>query len=321
MPKKQTFWKAKRMSAERIIRLGTRGSALARWQTDYVAGLLQAAHPGLRVEIQVISTQGDRVLDKPLPLVGGKGIFTAELEMALRSGQIDYAVHSLKDLPTEPPNGLSIGAIPLRANPADVLVSHSSFSLKNLPMGATVGTSSRRRSAQLLHIRPDLRTLDIRGNVDTRVRKALDADGDYDAILLAYAGLERLGKLDSITDRLRFEDMLPAPGQGALAIQCRDETESLDLLTPIQHAETTACVNAERAFLAGLGGGCSLPIAAYAEIDGDRLLLRGRVNSPEGRQQIDVRADGSISAALNIGYQLAQQALAEGAAALLESQP
>ena len=307
------------MSSDRIIRLGTRGSALARWQTDHVAALLQAAHPGLSVEVEVITTQGDRVLDKPLPNIGGKGVFTAELEAALRSGQIDYAVHSLKDLPTESPNGLTIGAIPLRADPADVLVSRESFSLKNLPMGAAVGTSSRRRAAQLLHLRPDLRLLDIRGNVDTRIRKALDGAGDYDAILLAYAGLERLGKLDAVTERLSFEEMMPAPGQGALAIQCRDEAESVNLLATIQHEATTACVNAERAFLAGLGGGCSLPIAAYAEIKEDGLLLRGRVNSPDGRQQIDVRGEGSISAALEIGDQLAQDALDKGAAALLES--
>jgi len=304
---------------ERIIRLGTRGSALARWQTDHVVALLQAAHSGLRVETEVITTQGDRILDKPLPLVGGKGVFTAELEAALRSGQIDYAVHSLKDLPTEPPDGLIIGAIPLRADPADVLVSRESFSLKNLPMGASVGTSSSRRAAQLLHLRPDLHLLDIRGNVDTRIRKALDGTGDYDAILLAYAGLERLGKLDVITQRLSFDNMLPAPGQGALAIQCRDEAESLDLLAPIQHAETAVCVNAERAFLAGLGGGCSLPIAAYAEIADGGLLLRGRVNSPDGKQQIDVKAEGSISQAQAIGALLAQKALTEGAAALLES--
>ncbi|MEO8395141.1 MAG: hydroxymethylbilane synthase [Chloroflexota bacterium] len=307
------------MPSERTVRLGTRGSALARWQTDHVAGLLQAAHPGLRVEIEVITTQGDRVLDKPLPLMGGKGVFTAELEAALRGGQIDYAVHSLKDLPTEPPDGLTIGAIPLRANAADVLISRASFSLRNLPMGASVGTSSRRRAAQLLHLRPDLHLLDIRGNVDTRVRKALDEAGEYDAILLAYAGLERLGKLDAVSERLSFNDMLPAPGQGALAIQCRNEAESLDLLAALQHEATAACVNAERAFLAGLGGGCSLPIAAYAEINDDRLRLRGRINSPDGKGQIDVKAEGSISAALKIGYQLAQEALADGAAALLES--
>lgn len=305
---------------ERIIRLGTRGSALARWQTDHVAALLRAAHPGLHIEIEVITTQGDRVLDKPLPLVGGKGVFTAELEMALRSGQIDYAVHSLKDLPTESPDGLCIGATPRRADPADVLISRERYSLKNLPMGAAVGTSSRRRTAQLLHLRPDLHVLDIRGNVDTRVRKALDSNGEYDAIVLAYAGLERLNKLDAITQRLSFEEMLPASGQGALAIQCRDEAESLDLLTPIQHAETANCVKAERAFLAGLGGGCSLPIAAYAEINDGGLLLRGRVNSPDGTQQIDVSLIGnSADTPEFIGSELAQDALQRGAVKLLES--
>jgi hydroxymethylbilane synthase len=305
------------MSAERMVRIGTRGSALARWQTDYVASLLQTAHPGLRVEVVVITTQGDRVQDKPLPLIAGKGVFTLELETALRGGEIDFAVHSLKDLPTEPPDGLPLGAIPARADAADVLVSGAGYTLATLPQGAAVGTSSRRRAAQLLHQRPHLRTLDIRGNVDTRLRKA--SAGDYDAILLAYAGLERLGRLDAVTERLSLDEMLPAPGQGALAVQCRDEAASLDLLAPIRHAPTTAAVTAERAFLAGLGGGCSLPIAAYAEIEGDDLFLRGRVNSLDGVQQIDVDISGAPDQAETLGYQLADLALAQGASALLES--
>ncbi len=305
------------MSAEKTVRIGTRGSALARWQTDHVAALLQTAHPDLRVEVEIITTQGDRVIDKPLAQVGGKGVFTAELEAALRSGAIDFAVHSLKDLPTESPDGLPIGAIPTRANPADVLVSRDGLTLATLPQGARVGTSSRRRAAQLLHLRPDLQILDIRGNVDTRIRKALD--GGYDAILLAFAGLERLGRLEAISQQLSLDDMLPAPGQGALAVQCRDETASLDLLAPIRHAVTTSAVTAERAFLAGLGGGCSLPIAAYAEVDDATLHLRGRVNSPDGKQQIDVMLTGQVDQAETLGYALADQALAQGAAALLES--
>jgi hydroxymethylbilane synthase len=305
------------MTDERTIRIGTRGSALARWQAGHVAGLLQAAHPDLRVEIVILTTQGDRVLDQPLPLVGGKGVFTAELEAALHARQIDFAVHSLKDLPTETPDGLVIGAVPLRADPADALVSAAGHTVTTLPDGAAVGTSSRRRAAQLLHLRPDLRILDIRGNVDTRLRKAFA--GEYDAILLACAGLERLGRLDAVTERLTLAQMLPAPGQGALGVQCRDDAESLGLLAPIRHAPTTTAVTAERAFLAGLGGGCSLPIAAYADVDETALFLRGRVNSPDGAQQIDVDISGSSAHPEMLGYQLADLALGKGAAALLES--
>ena len=306
------------MAAERTIRLGTRGSALARWQTDHIAMLLQTAHPGLSIEVVVIGTHGDRVLDTPLPLLGGKGVFTAELEAALRSSVIDFAVHSLKDLPTETPEGLVVGAIPARADAADALVSGAGYTLATLPAGASVGTSSRRRAAQLLHLRPDLHALDIRGNVDTRLRKAFN--GEYDAILLACAGLERLGRLDAVTQRLSLEEMLPAPGQGALAVQCRDEAAALELLAPISHAATTAAVRAERAFLAGLGGGCALPIAAYAEIVGGELVLRGRVSSRDGAEQIDAGIGGRPEEAETLGCRLADEALARVAAALLETE-
>ncbi len=307
----------------KAVRLGTRGSKLARWQSEYVLKLLQAAWPDLRAEIQVITTHGDRVIDKPLPLVGGKGLFTAELESALRSGAIDLAVHSLKDLPTDTPDGLSIGAIPARANPADVLLSRDGHKLETLPDGAAVGTSSRRRAAQLLHWRPDLRLTDIRGNVDTRIRKALDPNGVYDAIVLAYAGLERLGRLDVAAQVLSFDLMLPAPGQGALAVQCRDEAASCDLLAPLHHTETAVAVTAERAFLAGLGGGCAVPVAGYAVQDeSGGMLLRGRVSAVDGSAQVDVSttiAEISVEAAYRAGIELAQTALAQGAAAILEA--
>ncbi len=304
--------------SDRTIRIGTRGSALARWQTEHIAGLLRAAYADLQIEITVIMTQGDRVLDQPLPLVGGKGLFTAELEAALRSGEIDCAVHSLKDLPTEPTDGLIVGAIPDRADPRDALISRARFTLATLPQGAAVGTSSRRRAAQVLHSRPDLQMLDIRGNVDTRVRKALNPEGAYDAILLAYAGLDRLGKADVISEQLSFDAVLPAPGQGALAVQCRDN-ESRDLLTLITHAPSATAVSAERAFLGALGSGCSLPVAAYAEIEDRKLHLRGRINSLSGAEQIDVEMIGGIDEAEAIGRELAQKALAQGAARLLES--
>lgn len=307
-------------SSPEIVKLGTRGSALARWQTDHISQLLQNAWPGLETHIQVITTRGDRVLDTALPNIGGKGVFTQELENALLEGNIDLAVHSLKDLPTENPKGLTLGAIPQRATPHDVLISKQGYTLKTLPKGAVIGTSSRRRAAQLLHQRPDLHMLDIRGNVDTRVHKALDPNGAYDAIILASAGLERLGQSHVISEILSLEDMLPAPGQGALAVQCRDEQESRSWLAPINHTATEIAVTAERAFLSGLGGGCALPIAAYAVVENERLHLRGRVTAPDGNTQIDVHLDGpvKIEAARAMGRELAQMALGKGAAALLD---
>jgi hydroxymethylbilane synthase len=282
---------------------------------------LQNAWPGVEIRIQVIMTRGDQTLDQPLPLIGGKGLFTAELEAALKRREIDFAVHSLKDLPTENPDGLTIGAIPERANPGDALISRGGHQLATLPQAATVGTSSRRRAAQLLHRRPDLRIIDIRGNVDTRLRKALEPKGSYDAIVLALAGLERLGQSQVIAERLGLSDMLPAPGQGALAVQCRDEAESLKWLTPLNHAATAVAVTAERAFLAGLGGGCSLPVAAYAKIEGGKLILRGRVTAVDGSQQIDASLQGvaDMLPARQLGADLAQMALDEGVARLLES--
>jgi len=299
------------------IRLGSRKSQLALWQTHHIRDLLQAAWPGLEVEIQIISTTGDQVLDTPLPLLGGKGVFTAELEAALREGDIDAAVHSLKDLPTESPPGLTVGATPHRARPDDVLISRNGYQLDTLPPGATIGTSSRRRAAQLLHLRPDLMMVDIRGNVPTRIDKGLAEDSPYDAIVLAYAGLERLGLLEATSQVLPMDQMLPSPGQGALGIQCRDEAESLALLTPLNDISTNAAVTAERTFLSGLGGGCAMPIAAYATEEAGHLRLTGRVSSPDGQSQIDVQGDGLLEEARILGNRLAQEALAQGAALLL----
>lgn len=299
------------------LRLGTRGSQLARWQTSYVAKLLQAAWPDLRIAMEVITTKGDRTLDTPLPLIGGKGLFTLELEDALRSGAIDVAVHSLKDLPTETPDGLCLGAIPARANPADVLVSREGHTLARLPEGAAIGTSSKRRAAQLLYRRPDLRIIDIRGNVDTRIRKAQDPNGPYDATVLAYAGLERMGWLNAVSEVLPDDLMLPAPGQGALGVQCRDEAAMCELLRPIQDTVTAAAVIAERAFLAKLGGGCATPVAALATIEGSVLSLAGRVTSIDGTKQVDVAARGDVDQPNALGVAAAQEALEEGAWALI----
>lgn len=311
-----------------LARLGTRGSVLARRQTQYVGHLLQDAYPNLAVEMEIIQTTGDEILDTPLPQIGGKGVFTAELEAALRQKSIDLAVHSLKDLPTEWPRGLAIGAVPQRAAPADVLVSRQGYTLETLPEGAVVGTSSQRRKAQLLYRRPDLRIIDARGNITTRMRKALQAGSAYDAVALAQAGLERLGCSEAISQVLPFEQMLPAPGQGALGIQCRAEMVWLDLLAPLKHWETLLAVEAERAFLQGLGGGCSMPIASYAHLEDGALHLSGRVCSPDGRAQItldttvvlphDLESDEALTTVRQTGLDLARAALEQGAMMLLE---
>jgi hydroxymethylbilane synthase len=307
------------------LTFGTRGSALARWQTDWVIGRLRAAWPHLNCRIRLFTTSGDRVTEKPLPEFGGRGVFTEELENALRTGEIDVAVHSLKDLPIEDMPGLALGAIGERADARDVLISRGHQTLAALPHGARVGTCSLRRSAQALALRPDLTLAPLRGNVDTRVRKALN--GDYDAIVLAAAGVTRLGLAEHIAEYFPYETMLPAPGQGALVVQCRaDEAATLQLLAPIDHPDTRAAVTAERAFLKALGGGCSAPVAAYAflpsavgafhERGGGAIVMNGLVASPDGRRLIRVAGQGADPVAL--ADKLAQQAFVQGAGALLQ---
>jgi hydroxymethylbilane synthase len=300
--------------------LGSRGSDLALWQTGHVRDLLLEAWPGLAVVVETYSTKGDQILNKPLPELGGKGLFTAELESALRQGAIDAAVHSLKDLPVDPPPGLIVGAIPHRENPADVLISRNGYTMESLPIGAIVGTSSRRRAAQIKNQRPDIHTADIRGNVPTRIRKAFDPDGPYEAIILAYAGLKRLGRMDAVSQILPVDSFLPAPGQGALGVQCRDEDISRTMLLPLNSFSSQVAVVAERAFLSGLGGGCALPIAAYADLDGKQLALRGRITSPDGTRQLDLVSQGSPEEAFQLGADLALEALERGAAELLETE-
>ena len=293
------------------LTFATRPSALARWQTQWVARALESAHPGLTCHEEIITTRGDKVLDKPLPEIGGKGLFTQELEAALLSGRVDAAVHSLKDLPTEMPAGLTVGAVPPRAEVRDALVSARGYTLETLPQGAVVGTSSLRRAAQLLAARPDLQIRPLRGNVDTRVRKALE--GQYDAVVLAGAGLVRLGLTEHISQWLPLEVMLPAPGQGALAVQCRaDDKATLSLLAAIDDPATRAAVEAERAFLSALGGGCAVPVAAYAEpLPDGKMHLRGFVGSPTGQGFWRGEAVGAEPHAL--GQALAARAVGEGA--------
>ncbi len=303
-----------KIPTSRTITLGSRPSKLARWQTDHILDLLKSAWPNLTYQMVTLVTEGDKTLDRPLPEIGGKGVFTAELEAALRSGQIDLAVHSLKDLPIQTAPGLCIGAVSRRADAHDVLISANGLALAKLPYGARVGTSSLRRQVQLKAARPDLVILPLRGNVDTRIRKALQ--GDYDAILLAAAGIERLGLEEYVTEYLPFEVVLPAPGQGALAVQCREADADLrDLLQTIHDPATERAVSAERAFLAGLGGGCSAPVAAYAREVDDRLAIDGLVASPDNQKVIRVSAAGYDPAAL--GRQLARQALEQGAGDML----
>jgi len=303
----------------------TRPSALARWQTGYVMQRLESARQDVTCQEEVIVTRGDKVLDKPLPIIGGKGLFTAELEEALRAGRVQAAVHSLKDLPTEMPNGLTIGGIPKRAEARDVLVSKGGFNLDSLPAAAVVGTSSLRRAAQILAQRPDLRIESIRGNVETRLRKLME--DQYDAVVFAAAGLLRLGldaKVGHLMQYLPLSVMLPAPGQGALAIQCRaDDKETLRLLAAIHDEATALAVTAERAFLSALGGGCSVPVGPYANaaVHGGRwtVSLTGLVAAPDGSNMIRLYGEGGDAEAL--GQRLAKDALAQGAATLLTNDP
>jgi hydroxymethylbilane synthase len=295
--------------------LGTRTSNLARWQTARVIDLLQAAWPGLNCESRPFQTQGDKILDKPLPQIGGKGLFTAELERALIEGRIDLAVHSLKDLPTDDTPGLTIGAISDRADARDGLVARHGLTLATLPEGALVGTSSVRRQAQLLAHRPDLRVTSIRGNVETRLRKVL-ADHLYDATVLAAAGLERLGLTEHVTEWRDWETMLPAPGQGALAVQCRaQDSATLTLLAALDDAAVRTAVTAERTFLNVLESGCSAPVGALATVEGQTITMQALVAAPSGQHLIRVRGQGPDPQQL--GQMLAQQAMEQGAGHIL----
>lgn len=298
------------------LRFATRPSKLARWQTSTVIEALQSHWPNLQCEQIVMKTRGDVLLDRPLPEIGGKGLFTAELDDALRKGEIHAVVHSLKDLPIEQSAELVIGAIPRRGPAPDVLLNAKGLTLAELPSGRRVGTSSLRRQAQLLAYRSDLQVKPLRGNVDTRIRKMLA--GDYDAILLAAAGVTRLEMEEYVAEELPFEIMLPAPGQGALAVQCRrDDEDMLNYLAAIEHVETRRAVSAERAFLSALGGGCALPVGAYASVTNEQMEMQGIVISPGGQQQIRVSGRGEDPERL--GHEMAAEALAQGAVEVLNA--
>jgi hydroxymethylbilane synthase len=299
------------------IVIGTRASKLALWQAEYVASLIREIAPGAHVELKRIVTTGDKILDVPLAKIGGKGLFTKELENAMLAGEIDLAVHSLKDVPTELPDGLFLSAILERSDPFDAFVSNRFEDFSSLPEGACVGTSSLRRRAQLLRRRPDLRIEDLRGNIDTRLRK-LD-EGQYDAIVLAAAGLKRLGWGDRIAGTFDAKTCLPAVGQGVLAIESREGDEQISLLMQkLDHLPTRWTVTAERSFLAAVQGGCQVPVAVYGSLAEERLQLRALILSLDGKRFVDDCISGRPEEALEIGREMASRLMAAGGNEILQ---
>lgn len=299
------------------VKIATRKSQLALWQANWVKGELEARNPGVEVELVRIVTKGDKILDVPLAQVGGKGLFVKEIEDALLDGRADLAVHSMKDVPTELPCGLHLAAICEREDPRDAWFSRTGASLRDLPPGGRVGTSSLRRQTQLRALRPDLSFESLRGNVDTRLRKL--EEGRFDAIVLAAAGVKRLGFAERVTEYLGSEVTLPAIGQGAVGIECRGEDREINgLLAPLRHRDTWTAVTAERAFLTTLQGGCQVPIAALAELRGAELYLRGLVGNLDGTELLRGSRRGTAQEAEMLGVSLAEELLDRGGREILE---
>jgi hydroxymethylbilane synthase len=299
------------------LRIATRQSRLALWQAQHVAEKLRAAHPDLAVELVPMTTQGDRIVDRSLAQVGGKGLFIKELEIAISEGRADIAVHSMKDVPSDMPPGMTLAAMLPRADPHDAFVSlrHENFSV--LPQGARVGTSSLRRQCQLKYARPDLQLLTLRGNVETRLRKL--EEGQYDAIVLAAAGLIRLGLADRITHRFDLEQFVPAVGQGIIGIECRaDDARSIELVRALNDLLASQCCATERAFALRLQGSCQSPIAAHAQISGGEVQLRGVIGSPDGQEIYRGVHSGAVANLQTVGIELADRLLDAGARPLLE---
>ena len=302
----------------KTLKIATRQSPLALWQAEHIRARLEAMHADLTVELVTFVTQGDKILDTPLAKIGGKGLFVKELEAALMDGRADLAVHAMKDVPMALPEGLSLAVICEREDPLDAFVSNHYASFADLPQGAKVGTSSLRRKCQILKARPDLEIIDLRGNVGTRLSK-LD-DGKYDAIILASAGLKRLGLAERIRHTIQPAVSLPAVGQGALGLECRSQDQAvLDLILPLMHAETNMCVRAERAFNAYLEGGCQVPIAGYATLQNGQLQIEGRVGSVDGQTILKAVQYGAPEQAEMLGEELAKALLAQGAGELLKA--
>lgn len=302
-----------------VIRIGSRGSALAIWQAEHIGQILMSKHAGMQVEIVIIQTTGDRITDVPLSKIGDKGLFTKDLDNALLDERVDIAVHSLKDVPTRVEQGLVIAAVGRREEPNDAIVAAPGVpgTLASLPSGAHVGTSSLRRRAQLLAARPDVIIEDLRGNLDTRL--AAVRDHKYDAVILALAGMKRLGRAAEASEILDLATWLPAVSQGALGIICRaDDRNTQDHLRPLDDADTRAATDAERALLRQLEGGCQIPVAALATLNGDRLTLRALVASTDGKRVVQAERHGERAAAETIGADLAQELLENGAGAILD---
>lgn len=299
------------------ILVGSRDSVLAMWQTQFVIDRLLEVTDAYEFEIVSLKTKGDKILDVSLAKIGDKGLFTKELELGLLNGEIAFAVHSMKDMPTALPEGLQISSMLKRHNPADVLISERYDSFAALPQGAKVGTSSLRRRAQLLHQRPDLEIHDLRGNLQTRMRKMKEEQ--FDGIILAAAGVERLGWQDKITEELSYDVCLPAVSQGVIGVETRsDDAEVIALVQLVNDVETQWCVEAERALLQALEGGCQIPIAAYGQLEGNQLILDGLVGSLDGKTIIRDRISGSVEKRLQLGQQLAQRLAVQGGQAILD---
>jgi len=305
------------MNKNLLFKLGTRGSPLAMWQAERVQALLQETNPGVVIEIEIIQTTGDKILDKPLVQIGDKGLFTKEIEIALVDGAIDLAVHSFKDLPTQLPEGLIISSIPERDSPFDALISRQSSSLSGLPANPVIATGSLRRKAQIMVARPDAEVVDIRGNVNTRLQKFHDSD--WDALIMAEAGMRRMGWVDKISGVLSIDEMLPAPAQGALAIETRiDDQRTIALVESINDSDTSVGVEAERAFLAELEGGCQVPIAAYSIIDGEIMTLHGLISSLDGKNLVRRTTEASLSNPALTGCSLAQAIKTNGGQEIID---
>ena len=301
-------------SREKLV-IGTRGSKLALWQAEYIKGLVEEI-TGLPVELKIIKTTGDKILDVPLNKVGGKGLFTKELEVELMAGTVDLCVHSMKDVPTELPEGLYISATPERVDPRDALVSGAGYSLETLPQGAKVGTSSLRRIAQVRSLRPDVEIVDVRGNLDTRMRKA--ETGEVDVVILASAGITRMGWADRITGYIPTESMVSAVGQGAIGIEIRENDEFMrEVCEKINHAETFVCVTAERVVMKKLEGGCQVPIGAYARLDGDTMIMDAVVGKVDGSTILRTALTGPASDPVALGDAMVAALLDLGAHEIL----
>ena len=303
---------------DKTLKIGTRGSKLALWQANWVKSSLEVKHPSLSIKLETIKTKGDKILDVPLSQVGGKGLFVKEIEEALLNGRIDLAVHSMKDMPGEIPKGLCIGAIPQREISQDVLISRNNKRLSKLDLGAKIGTSSLRRKSQLLHTRPDLVVLPLRGNLDTRLKK-LETE-NLDAIILAAAGIKRLGLENRITEYLDKNIMLPAVGQGALCIEVRQNDPLVEpIVATLEHPQTRTVILGERAFLNRLEGGCQVPIAAYGKIDKNIFALSGLVATIDGRTLIRETFSGPENSSEMIGVELAERLISMGAKTIMDN--